>query len=96
MQSTVIIVEELPKTTLNQIENDTPKSGINGNYLILSAIALFCCLLLFLGLPFWTIFVFGIGMSFVLFLLYLIRGIQIVLDLNEKELQEAIEEDLFN
>lgn len=96
MQSTVIIAEDLPETTFNQIENDTPKSGINGNYLILSAIALFCCLLLFLGLPLWAIFVFGIGMSFVLFLLYLIRGIQIVLDLNEKELQKAIEEDLFN
>ena len=96
MQSTVIIAEDHPETKLEQVENDAVRSSINGNYLILSAIALFCCLLLFLGFPFWAVFVFGIGMSLVLFLLYLIRGIQIVLDLNEKELVKAIEEDLFN
>lgn len=96
MQSAVITAEDLPERRIEQVKNDSLKSNINGNYLILSAIVIFCCLLVFLGFPFIAIFVFGVGMSFVLFLLYLIRGIQIVLDLNEKELQKAIEEDLFD
>lgn len=95
MQTTAIITESLPKTgkvVTNKIEK--PKT-INGNYIIIVAIVVFCCLISFLGFPFWAVVVFGVGMSFILFLLYVLRGIQITLDLNQEELEKSIKEDLF-
>jgi len=95
MQSSAIITENPSEKRFEQVKIKSNKSNVNGNYLILSAIVLFCLLLLLLGFPFFMVFIFGMGMSFVLILLYLIRGIQIVLELDEKELEEAIWEDLF-
>ena len=95
MQSAVIVSESSPQTSREETQKIIVHESINGNYVILIAIVLFCALLLFLGFPFWAILVFGTGMSFILFLLYMIRGIQIELHLNEEEVREAIEQDLF-
>jgi hypothetical protein len=95
MQTTAIISERLPKVNEAKPKTKVSRRSINGNYLILAAIVIFCCILLFLNFPFWAVFTFGVGMSFILFLLYLLRGIQIVLDLNQKEVEEAIKQDLF-
>jgi len=95
MQTAEIISERLPKADDVKTKTHFRHKSINGNYLILAAIAIFCCLLLFLNFPIWAVFIFSLGMSFILFLLYLLRGIQIVLDLNQKQMEEAIKQDLF-
>lgn len=95
MQSTATITENLTSIETLGPKSQALKKPINTNYLILAAIALFCCVLLFLGFPFWAVLVFGLGMSTILFLLYLIRGINIDFELDGKELDEAIKHDLF-
>lgn len=90
----------LDEAVITLVETDKKQSAsrlpFSGTHLILLGIAGSCVLLFVLGFPLFAIFVFGFGMCFTLMILYLIKGFTIELELDEKEVEEAIRQDLFS
>jgi len=95
MQQSTTLPRTFAASGDENVQENPQKKEVDGNSIILVGIAIFCCLLLWLDFPFWPIFIFASGMCFVLFLLYVISGFSIELDLDEKELKNGIELDLF-
>lgn len=95
MQRIDLLMNPLGQPTENQTKKKFFNRKGSANYFILAAIVVFCLLLSFLGFPLWMVLIFGLGMSSILFLLYVIRGIQMVLNTKEKELEDGNDSDLF-
>ena len=95
MDTTVTLPKELPSTSKTKLSTPNVPKKLRSNYLVLGAVLVFCMLLGILGFPLWIILIFGVGMSTVLFLLSILGGAPIVLELDAKELEKAIHQDLF-
>lgn len=95
METVAIVPRNLVKTDPTSAQKEPNKTSLNGNYVILIAVALFCGLLFFLGFPIWAILCFGMGMITILLLLYALQGIPLDIKLDTKELEEGIYQDLF-
>jgi len=74
METATVLPKNLTKEESEMLKKRPQKLYLNGNYIILLAVILFCGLLVFLGFPLWSILSFGIGMITILLLLYALRG----------------------